>query len=125
MRDFEFLSCFNFLSLENAKKYSRLVYPQSYKPFEPLLALLSLSLLSFWLHRLCRVAGLSVYSFRVLSSITFWSPRDPPSLIERSGFNPRGFISEFMFEDATRNKGAPITNVDGFKLKGGLNSFIF
>ena len=28
---------------------------------------------------------------------------------------------EFMFEDATRNGGAPITNVDGFKLKGGLN----
>ena len=32
---------------------------------------------------------------------------------------------EFMFEDATRNGGAPITNVDGFKLKGALNSFIF
>ena len=32
---------------------------------------------------------------------------------------------EFIFEDATRNGGAPITNVDGFKLKGGLNSFIF
>ena len=31
---------------------------------------------------------------------------------------------EFMFEDATQN-GAPITNVDGFKLKGGLNSFLF
>ena len=28
---------------------------------------------------------------------------------------------EFMFEDATQNGGAPITNVDGFKLKGGLN----
>ena len=24
---------------------------------------------------------------------------------------------EFMFEDATRNGGAPITNVDGFELK--------
>ena len=33
--------------------------------------------------------------------------------------------SEFIFEDATRNGGAPITNVDGFKFKGDLNSFIF
>ena len=32
---------------------------------------------------------------------------------------------EFIFEDATWNGGAPITNVDGFKLKGGLNSFIY
>ena len=32
---------------------------------------------------------------------------------------------EFIFEDATQNEGALITNVDGFKLKGGLNSFIF
>ena len=32
---------------------------------------------------------------------------------------------EFMFEDATQNGGAPIINVDDFKLKGGLNSFIF
>ena len=32
---------------------------------------------------------------------------------------------EFIFEDATQNEGAPITNVDGFKLKRGLNSFIF
>ena len=30
---------------------------------------------------------------------------------------------KFIFEDATRNGGAPIINVDGFKLKGGLNSF--
>jgi len=33
--------------------------------------------------------------------------------------------TEFIFKDATRNGGAPITNVDGFKLKRGLNSFIF
>ena len=32
---------------------------------------------------------------------------------------------EFMFEDATRNEGAPNYNIDGFKLKGGLNSFIY
>ena len=32
---------------------------------------------------------------------------------------------EFIFEDATRNRGAPITNVEGFKLEGDLNSFIF
>ena len=32
---------------------------------------------------------------------------------------------EFMFEDATRNGGALNYNVDGFKLKGGLNSSIF
>ena len=32
---------------------------------------------------------------------------------------------KFMFKDATRNVGAPNYNVDGFKLKGGLNSFIF
>ena len=32
---------------------------------------------------------------------------------------------EFMFEDDTRNEGASNYNVDGFKLKGGLNSFIF
>ena len=32
---------------------------------------------------------------------------------------------EFIFEDAIRNGGAPIINVDGFKLKGGLNSFIY
>ena len=32
---------------------------------------------------------------------------------------------EFKFDDATRNRGVSITNVDGFKLKGGLNSFIF
>ena len=32
---------------------------------------------------------------------------------------------EFIFEDATRNGGAPIKNVDGFKLKEDLNSFIF
>ena len=31
---------------------------------------------------------------------------------------------EFILEDATRNGGAPTTNIDGFKLKGGLNSFI-
>ena len=32
---------------------------------------------------------------------------------------------KFIFKDDTRNGGAPITNVDVFKLKGGLNSFIF
>ena len=32
---------------------------------------------------------------------------------------------EFIFEDATQNGGAPNYNVDGFKFKGGLNSFIF
>ena len=32
---------------------------------------------------------------------------------------------EFIFEDVTQNGGGPITNVDGLKLKGGLNSFIF
>ena len=32
---------------------------------------------------------------------------------------------EFIFEDATRNGGAPIIKVDGFKLKGCLNSFIY
>ena len=30
---------------------------------------------------------------------------------------------EFIFEDATRNGGAPITNIDGFKLKRGLRFF--
>ena len=29
------------------------------------------------------------------------------------------------FEDANKTEKPPITNVDGFKLKGGLNSFIF
>ena len=32
---------------------------------------------------------------------------------------------ESIFEDVTRNGGDPIINVDGFKLKGCLNSFIF
>ena len=32
---------------------------------------------------------------------------------------------ESMFEDVTRNGGAPIINVDGCKLQGDLNSFIF
>ena len=32
---------------------------------------------------------------------------------------------EFIFEDVTRNGGAPNYKCDGFKLKGGLNSFIF
>ena len=32
---------------------------------------------------------------------------------------------EFKIEDVIQNGGAPFTNVDGFKLKGGLNSFIF
>ena len=32
---------------------------------------------------------------------------------------------EFIFEDATRNGGPPTTNIDDFKFKGGLNSFIF
>ena len=32
---------------------------------------------------------------------------------------------ELIFEDATRNGGAPIINVDGFKLKENLNSFIY
>ena len=32
---------------------------------------------------------------------------------------------EFQIDDVIRNGGAPFTNVDGFKLKGGLNSFIF
>ena len=32
---------------------------------------------------------------------------------------------EFRIKDVIQNGGAPITNVDGFKLKGGLNSFIF
>jgi len=79
VRDFQSFTVLIFLVQKKPKKYSRLVYPQSNKPFEPLLALFSYGLLSFRLHRLCRVAGLSVYSFRVLSSITFWSPRDPPS----------------------------------------------
>ena len=30
---------------------------------------------------------------------------------------------EFIFEDGTRNEGAPITNIDGFKLKRGLRFF--
>ena len=30
---------------------------------------------------------------------------------------------EFIFEDATQNRGAPIINVDGFKLKRGLRFF--
>ena len=30
---------------------------------------------------------------------------------------------EFIFEDATQNRGAPIINVDGFKLKKGLRFF--
>ena len=30
-----------------------------------------------------------------------------------------------IIEDVIRNGGAPITNVDDFKFKGGLNSFIF
>ena len=38
-----------------------------------------------------------------------------------------GFIEmtsrEFIFEDATQNRGAPIINVDGFKLKKGLRFF--
>ena len=33
--------------------------------------------------------------------------------------------NEFMFEDATRNEEHPIKNIDGFKLKEDLNSFIF
>ena len=32
---------------------------------------------------------------------------------------------EFRIEDVIQNGGAPITNSDGFKLKGGLNSVIF
>ena len=32
---------------------------------------------------------------------------------------------DFKIEDVIRNGGAPFINVDGFKLKGGLNSFIF
>ena len=32
---------------------------------------------------------------------------------------------KYIIEDVIRNGGAPITNVDGFKLKGGLNYFIF
>ena len=32
---------------------------------------------------------------------------------------------EFRIEDVIQNGGAPITNSDGFKLKGGLNYFIF
>ena len=32
---------------------------------------------------------------------------------------------EFKIEDVIQNGGAPFINVDGFKLKGGLNSFIF
>ena len=32
---------------------------------------------------------------------------------------------EFIFEDDTRNGGDSTTNIDGFKLKGGLNSFIY
>ena len=32
---------------------------------------------------------------------------------------------EFIFENATRNEGAHNCKFDGFKLKGGLNSFIF
>ena len=32
---------------------------------------------------------------------------------------------ELRFDDVIRNGGALITNVDEFKLKGGLNSFIF
>ena len=30
---------------------------------------------------------------------------------------------EFIFDDATRNGGAPITNIYGFKLKRGLRFF--
>ena len=32
---------------------------------------------------------------------------------------------KFIFEDATRNGGAPTIIIDGFKLKGGSNSFIY
>ena len=32
---------------------------------------------------------------------------------------------EFIFDDATRNEGVPTTNIDGFKLKGSLNSFVY
>jgi hypothetical protein len=32
---------------------------------------------------------------------------------------------EFRIEDVIQKGGAPITNVDSFKLKGGLYSFIF
>ena len=32
---------------------------------------------------------------------------------------------ELIFEDTTRNGGVPNYKLDGFKLKGGLNSFIY
>ena len=32
---------------------------------------------------------------------------------------------ESILKDVIRNRGSPITIVDGFKLKGGLNSFIY
>ena len=32
---------------------------------------------------------------------------------------------EFIFENATQNEGAHNCKFDGFKLKGGLNSFIY
>ena len=32
---------------------------------------------------------------------------------------------KYIIEDVMRNGGTPITNIDGFKLKGGLNSFIY
>ena len=44
--------------------------------------------------------------------------RDPMKFIEMTS-------REFIFKDATWNGGASNYNVDGFKLKGGLNSFIY
>ena len=44
--------------------------------------------------------------------------RDPMKFIEMTS-------REFIFEDATRNGGPPTTNIDDFKFKGGLNSFIY
>jgi hypothetical protein len=78
VRDLLFFDVFLSPIVQKRPNNSRLVLPQSYKP---------LSLYYYYLARACLVFCcigcvellVIVYSFRVLSSTTFWSPRDPPS----------------------------------------------